>query len=218
MAGKQVAKRTPAKKVPAKKAAPAAAATRSRGAARTAVQPQEVEEAAVQAAAPARQRRPPADRPAARAAAAMRGEATEPEPTPEPAAPAADAPRTTDDLATAEVPFAGRNLKVRMPTEEQLVMYRRVSREFAMLARDGRDKNMAMDEALKYLDRAVRTVQTVLIDPDDKEWLEDQLMDGKVTLEQCTDLMRSAIRMVAENNMSREERRAHANTLAALED
>lgn len=230
----------PAKKAAAAKVTPAKSTTRSRGTARTAVSPAAVEEAAVEQAAPARRRRgPDPDRPAARAARAMRGE-PEPvaaaEPGDDDAAVAAfaaqvdarldtlreEARAETADTAAEEhvlIPFQGRHLLVQLPSEEQLTMYRRVSREFAALAASGRAEQMPIEEALKYLDRAVRTVQSVLVSDDDREWIEDQLMDRKLKLGDCLALMRESFRRLAEKHGNRETRRAAGRqTAAALED
>ena len=234
------AKATPAKKAAAAKVAPANSTTRSRGTARTSVSPAAVEEQAVEAAAPRRRRGPDPNRPAARAARAMRGE---PDPAAEPggddaavAAFAAQVDARLDTLreeARAEtadssdgdggervvIPFQGRHLLVQLPSEEQLTMYRRVSREFAALATSGRADKMPIEEALKYLDRAVRTVQSVLVSDDDREWIEDQLMDRKLKLGDCLALMRESFRRLAEKNGNRETRRAAGRQAAAtLED
>lgn len=227
-------KATPAKKTAAQKVTPAKSTTRARGAARTSAPPAAVvEEQAVAAARPRRRAALDPDRPAARAARAMRGE---PDPAPDAelsfaeqvdarvaqlraeAADDEEANNLADGISV--VPFHGRDLRVRLPSEEQLTMYRRVSREFVALGKSGRAKNMPIEEALKYLDRAVRTVQSVLADDDDREWIEDQLMDGKLKLVECSELMQEAFRRLAEQHGTRQERRAagQRGPAAALED
>jgi len=226
-----VEEEAPAPKPRARKAPAAKATTRGRGGDRTAVSPAAVEETAVQAAG-RRRRAPDPNRPAAVAARAMRGETV-----PAPEASLAEkvdarveqlraearAETTTadgDPEGTVRIPFRDRNLLVRLPSEEQLTMYRRVSREFAALGASGRADRMSMEEALKYLDRAVRTVQSVLVDDDDREWIEDMLMDRKLKLVDCTDLLKESFRRLAAANGNRESRRAagQRGSVATLED
>lgn len=195
----------PRKKAPAKKTAPPAqkvaapARTSTRTRARTAEAPVAVVEEAAVAKAAAAVPRPSRDRPAARAAAAMRGE---PEPdlsvgvtveaaTPPEAMANPDAAPDPMDAVTP-VPFKGRTIMVKLPTPEQLTMYRRLSRQFQDMARTGAAEHMELDEALRQLDRATRLVQSVMADADDREWLEDMLLEGNVKMEECSTLLREA--------------------------
>ncbi len=142
-------------------------------------------------------RRPGRPRKATAAAAAMR--AGDPADTPQDVAPV-EADGEEPETKTAVVLFNGRNLVVKMPNTGQLTMYRRLSREFTELAESGRADEIEMDVALKYLDRAVRLVQSVLKSDDDREWIEDRLLDGAIDLHSCNGLLATAFKMLKEAN------------------
>lgn len=183
---------TPRKAAPRKVAAPA----------RTAGAPAAVvEETAVAGAVVPR---PSSSRAAAKAAAALRG--TPPESTPAPDVPVPDPDGR--DADTAELEFVGRRVLVKLPTAEQLTIYRRLSREFQDLSRDGAADRLSLDEALRHLGRATRLVQSILAEDRDREWLEDQLLDGKITMQQCTGLLRDAFKRL---NAKAEAQAAGAN-------
>jgi hypothetical protein len=84
-------------------------------------------------------------------------------------------------------------------------MYRRLSREFQALAKDGNAQRMEMEDALKQLDRATRLIQSVMAVADDREWLEDMLLEGTVTLGQCTGLITEAFRLLSEANAEQQQ-------------
>lgn len=206
-------KATPAKPAPRK----VAASGRGGGRARTAASPAVVEdEAAGQALAtvppPPTLPRPSRSRAAARAAAALRGQDPDATPPDEDDAPVPEA------NTTAELDFHGRLVTVKMPTSEQLVMYRRLSREFQDLARNGADK-IPMDQALRQLDRAIRLIQSVLADQDDKDWVEEQLLEGNLQLSDCTGLLTDAfarLRVAAEEQAATDSNRAERRSAARL--
>jgi hypothetical protein len=211
-------KATPAKRTPGKKAA-APARTRPAAAAAAAVVQ---EEETVPAAAPAKRRpgRPRADRPAARAAAAMRAAADEPE-TPEPEAPEPEEDSAEPDAPrTVMIPFQERIIEVTLPTEEQLTMYHRLSREFQALGRNGNADRLGLEEALRQLDRATRLVQSVMLRQDDRDWLEDQMLEGRVKLTECTELLKEAFKELHKANeegMNRKQKRAASRARLADE-
>lgn len=208
------------KKVAAEPRAPRTTRTRT-----SAPPPAEVEQNAIEeavAAVPPPPARPSPTRASARAAAALRGT-----PEPEPVDPVEDEV-TEDDApdpdpdATAETVFKGRTVVVKLPTSEQLAIYRRMSLEFQQLAKDGGAEKMELDAALRHLDRATRLIQSILRDDVDRDWIEDMLLDGKVTLEECTGLLTDAFRRLndraieQQDDQNRAARRAGSR--ARLED
>lgn len=201
---------------PGKKAAPVRSRG-GRGGARTAAAPAAVvEDEAVETAV--KRVRPSRSRPAAQAAAALRGDpdfgagadgggeegdgSTGVMVVPEPENPVA----VETDLAVEPVEFQGRLIRVTSPTSEQLTMYRRLAREFQDLGRDGNADRLGLDESLRQLDRATRLIQSVMKEPRDREWLEDQLLEGNVTLDQCTELLRSAFAQLHKANEAQQNR------------
>lgn len=209
------------KKPPAAKVAPPARAARGSRAVKAAPATPSEATAVVGlepgAAVVAALTRPSRNRPAAKAAAALRGE-PDPEtgPLPDPESPESPEPDAADPVETVPIVFCGRTLMVKLPTPEQLTMYRRLSTEFQNLAQDGNADRLTLDQALKHLDRAVRLVQSIMAEARDKEWLEDQMLEGNIELKQCTSLLRDAFILLnrkAEEQaagQNRETRRARA--------
>jgi hypothetical protein len=104
----------------------------------------------------------------------------DPPPTPEP---------SDDGRVTATMTFHGRELRVVMPRPEQLVIWQRT------LSRLG---NTELDptsgtELGRLIDRVIRIVETVLPERADHEWLEDQLLDGGMTLADAANIVTAAL-------------------------
>lgn len=139
----------------------------------------------------------------------------------EPAAPAGDAttaeagarPGGTQekDAQIAEIAFQGRQVKVKLPTFEQLTIFKRTADRFASI-RDS-DQQITGPEATRLYDRALRVITALLVDRDQVEWIEDLLLDGTVELADCTPLITEAVGALREANTSagnREQRRSAA--------
>jgi len=110
-------------------------------------------------------------------------------------------------LVTATVTFHGRELTVKTPQPEQLAVARRVALQLEKI-KDQPDVDG--EKALKLFDRAITVVTTVLVDPDDIEWLEDRILAG-MELTEAAPLMSLAIGALREQNPgNRAERRASA--------
>jgi hypothetical protein len=218
------AKRTPRKNATAAKAkrAPAArkataaktpTSTAGRGVARTKLEETTVVAGEVMPAAAPPRKRAASSRPAARAAAALRGE-----PEPDPDAPPAAAGETLDVGSTTLIPFHGRNILVSTPTGEQLVIYRRISLQFqALEAQQNRDGGISGEDALRHMDRATRLIQSVMVNTYDREWLEDEMLMGNITLEKAADILTEAFAALKKSAAQQGNRQARRSR-AALED
>jgi hypothetical protein len=99
------------------------------------------------------------------------------------------------------ITFHGRDMVVAFPTPEQLTVWQRTGSRFTAL-QERADQIQAQGDAASdeeqaalrrdtsgMLDRALRVVQSVLVDQDDQFWLEDRLLDGTLTFGQALDLM-----------------------------
>lgn len=97
--------------------------------------------------------------------------------------------------AADTITFLNRTMRVRMPTPEQIVIWQRTARklqgdtatsEMNATPRDGETAEQAQQRATDYatsaLDRMLRVVTSVLVDPVDREWVEDQLLEGTLQL------------------------------------
>lgn len=76
------------------------------------------------------------------------------------------------------IEFRGRTMPVRFPTAEQLTVWNRTARRASEIS--GRD--ITNQEAATLLDRVLRIIQSVLDEQADRDWVEDQLLDGGLTL------------------------------------
>lgn len=113
----------------------------------------------------------------------------------EPEQPAATPDGEVDlETLTAEVPFRGRMILVKMPTLEQLTIFRRLADRFAAL----QDKEISAEEALRYYDRGLRIITAVVVKDDDKAWIEDLLLDGEMRLPDGLPLLHQATEALKE--------------------
>lgn len=113
------------------------------------------------------------------------------------ATPAKGAPRKVAAPAAEQVPaderktivFQKRTIAVRLPTPDQLVAFRRV---FARLE-SARATEMDGERALALLERAAKVVDTVIADEVDRDWLDDQRLEGAATTEDIMPIIINAI-------------------------
>lgn len=115
-----------------------------------------------------------------------------------------------EGLRTTVVPFHGRLIRVRMPTLEQVAVYRRLAAKFTAMSE--KDAKVDADQAIRAYDRAISVISSVIVEPDDVEWLEDELLARRLDLESAAPLMdqamaelRKANEHLTQNN--RQERR-----------
>lgn len=96
---------------------------------------------------------------------------------------------TSDPPTTRKILFEGRELDVAMPGAEQLAVWQRTAKRMA-----GYDPNSGDGpEAMKLLDRGMRVIESVLPGQDDRDWLEDQLLDGNLTLEKAAAIVTQTV-------------------------
>lgn len=121
-----------------------------------------------------------------------------------------------EGLRTALVPFHGRQIEVRFPTIEQLTIYKRVADRFAQLKTD--DKAIDAKTAVGHFDRALRIITSIVVKPEDVAWIEDEMLDGRLTLPDAAPLIRQAMDKLQEANAdagNRAARRARARRARA---
>lgn len=132
--------------------------------------------------------------------------------------PTGAAPTEPDDQAAAagpkgEITYRGRTMKVRRPTPEQLMVWKRIAEQGLAVAADeqanpgqlcaecggeGCDTCHNTGKAhtakvMKLFDRALRIIASVLVDEADRDWLEDQLLDGTVNLNAAGEIVTLAV-------------------------
>lgn len=116
-----------------------------------------------------------------------------------------------EGLQTAKVPFMGRDIEVKMPTLEQVTVYERVAEKFATIKDSG--KPLDGRTATRLYGRAFKVISSIVVHPEDVEWLEDLLLEEKTDLAGLTPLLGQGIEKLKAANAhlgNREERRARA--------
>lgn len=119
---------------------------------------------------------------------------------------------TSTEEMTIPVPFKGREIHMRMPTPEQLLVWQRTMKQFENMNAAG----MNAHQALNAIDRCVRIITSLFVQPKDREWLDDGLLDQEIKLNDLLPLMSDTIeafRAVVQESGNREERRAAAKVV-----
>jgi hypothetical protein len=121
-----------------------------------------------------------------------------------------DAKATPSDLAP-ELPieFMGREMWVRMPTPEQLLVWKRTLVQLQRADTDGWN----FEQVMAALERTRKIMDSVLVHRTDVEWLDDQMLDGTVDLKGTAQIIQKTVEAFAEAVQAegnRETRRAVA--------
>jgi hypothetical protein len=109
----------------------------------------------------------------------------------------------TEERPTAEIEFQGRILHVHMPTAEQLLVWQRTVEQIQRANLN--DWNAA--QALKAMTRCRVIIDTVLVQEMDREWLDDEMLAGRLGLIEIAGLPAQAIEAFVEEG-NREQKRA----------
>jgi len=115
-------------------------------------------------------------------------------------------------LVDTTVDFRGRQIKVTVPEIEQVMVIRRMQSLFANAAKM---KEITADEAVRLMDRALKTVCSVIVDPDDVEFLEDLLLTRQAKIEDTLPLLRESLQALERANVdngNRADRRKAAKS------
>lgn len=119
-----------------------------------------------------------------------------------------------DTLASPELPitFQGREIYVRMPTPDQLVVWQRTVR---MLQRE--DLDWTADTVMTALDRSRRIIGSLFVSEKDNDWLDDEMLDGRVGLKDTAQIIQLTVEAFADaakQGGNRATRRAPAKKAA----
>lgn len=139
-------------------------------------------------------------RPARAAKTATAPPVVEGEIVPQETVPAGD-PGTGDQ--TAVIVFGDRHMRVRQPGIEQIAMYRRIAKQMEALGSHQITTTKEGENAVKLFDRAAKMIESVLVDEDDREWVEDQLLAGR-RISDLIPILRSAIDKIGEQAAARQ--------------
>lgn len=119
------------------------------------------------------------------------------------------------EIVELPVMLKGREIFVRMPSPEQLIVWQRTIKR---LEEAPMDASWSGSEVMNALERLRKIVDTIIVNRADINWLDDQFLDGEVTFQTLapfiTDTV-TAFQEFAAANGNREERRAKPAKKAA---
>lgn len=121
--------------------------------------------------------------------------------TEETATPAADVPAELE----REIVFKERTIWVRVPSPEQLLVWKRTVQKLQGADVDGWNG----EQVMSALERTRKIIDSVLVHEVDKDWLDDQMLDGSVGLIDTAAIIQMTVEAFAEGD-NREARRAAA--------
>lgn len=104
----------------------------------------------------------------------------------------ADDPRAGRELKQGEawitlpVGEANRDMVIVIPGPAQLAVWPRTIERLQRVSDPGK---LGGDEAVKLLGRALSLIESVLVDEDDKFWIEDQLLQGRMELQDAAQVL-----------------------------
>lgn len=107
-----------------------------------------------------------------------------------------------------EVQFEGRTIWVKMPTPEQLLVWKRTLRQL----QEAEVNSWNAEQVMIALERTRRIIDSVLANKADVVWLDDQMLDGNLTLLQTAKIIQMTVDRFAEEAQTegnRETRRAN---------
>jgi hypothetical protein len=113
-----------------------------------------------------------------------------------------------------EIDFQGRMMWVRMPSPEQLLVWKRTLRKLQEADVQGWNG----EQAMTALERTRKIIDSILVNRADIEWLDDEMLAGNVTLLETATLLQTTVDSfvdAAEAEGNRETRRAAPTKKAA---
>ena len=107
-----------------------------------------------------------------------------------------------------EIEIQGRTLRIRAPKPEQVLIWQRTMRhlESANLS------DWSGEQVLAALERARMIIDSLLDDPADISWLDDEMLAGRVSLREASEIIIEAMKRMTGN---RTQRRAAAKKAPA---
>jgi hypothetical protein len=114
---------------------------------------------------------------------------------------------TTATVPELELPFHGRTLWVKMPSPEQLLVWKRT----LVQLQSADVKGWNGEQVMKALERTRLIVDSLLVHETDKEWLDDEMLAGRLGLMDTAGIINGTVAVfaeAAEQEGNRETRRA----------
>ncbi|AAT36770.1 Pas22 [Actinoplanes phage phiAsp2] len=124
------------------------------------------------------------------------------------------AAETAEVIPEQEIEFGGRTLWVKMPSPEQLLVWKRTLRKLQGADVEGWNG----EQVMAALERTRSIIDSVLAHEVDKDWLDDEMLAGRVGLKDTAQIINAtvdAFATAAEAEGNRETRRAAAKKAPA---
>ena len=106
-----------------------------------------------------------------------------------------------------EITFRDRVLLIKLPTPEQVLVWKRTLTQVEALEEAPAKDGYAL---MRMIDRTRRIIDSVLVNDADKEWLDDLMLDGKLPLNEAVQVVIKGMEAFGAGANNREERRAAA--------
>jgi hypothetical protein len=90
-----------------------------------------------------------------------------------------------------EVTWRGRTMRLKIPNAAQLMTWSRMATEFGRIGQTPDNEEIDKKQYQKALQRLGSIVFGVFEDEDDKDWLEDEILEGRVDDQGLLDLFTS---------------------------
>lgn len=85
----------------------------------------------------------------------------------------------------ATITFRGREMKVRFPQPEQLMVWQRLMNKLST----GNISDWNAQQVMSALERTRKIIDSILVDEADIEWLDDEMMDGNIGLQEASEIL-----------------------------
>lgn len=119
-----------------------------------------------------------------------------------------------DQPMVGEIKFQGRTLKIRAPKPEQVLIWQRTMKrlESANLS------DWSGEQVLAALERSRMIIDSLLDDPADISWLDDEMLAGRVSLREASEIIIEAVKwMTGDRAQRRAAKKAPARRKAPEE-
>lgn len=117
-----------------------------------------------------------------------------------------------------EITFNGRQLWVRMPTPEQLLVWKRTLRQL----QEAEVRSWNAEQVMIALERTRKIIDSVLANKADVTWLDDEMLEGNIDLKGTAEIINMTVQAYADaaerekaEHGTRAERRAAKSTKPA---
>jgi hypothetical protein len=94
---------------------------------------------------------------------------------------------------TVMVELGGRQVEMRKPTDGALVVLARVARGLPTMIKNGEEIPAELrDRLIRNLGTLGKVVEGMIVQDEDKDWLDDAMIDGEVTAEDVFGVIKTA--------------------------